>query len=71
MKTMISLSIALTLLLASFGYATHSGNVYFPEPLAGFTPKATYSTGFDKLWDAALNALDKNRIATVSADKLS
>jgi hypothetical protein len=48
-----------------------SDNGKFPAPSANFTPKRTYAVPYDKLWQAALDALDKNRITTVSVDKAS
>jgi len=72
MKKATNIILSLTLIvIALTGCATHTGNVYFPEPSANFTPKETYAVSYDKLWDATLNALDANRIATVSADKVS
>ena len=48
-----------------------SDNGKFPEPTASFTPKQTYAVPYDKLWNGILDALDKNRITTVSVDKAS
>jgi hypothetical protein len=58
-------------LIALAGCATQVGTTTFPEPIAGFTPKDTYAVSYDKLWDATVNALDKNRIAAASMDKAS
>jgi NlpB/DapX lipoprotein len=44
-------------------------NTKFPAPTANFTPKQKYAVSHDKLWQAALDALDSNRIAVVSSDK--
>src|SRR5580692_5932473 len=41
----------------------------FPTPTANFTPKRIYAVQYDKLWEATLDALDKNNIAVVSSDK--
>ena len=41
----------------------------WPQPSPNFVPKQTYQVSFDKLWSAALDALDNNRITTVSLDK--
>jgi hypothetical protein len=48
-----------------------SDNGKLPEASAGFTPKYTYAVPYDKLWTGILDALDKNRITTVSVDKAS
>jgi hypothetical protein len=48
-----------------------SDNGKFPQPTAGFAPKQTYAVPYDKLWSGILDALDKNRITTVSVDKAS
>lgn len=42
-----------------------------PQPTINFTPREVYAVSYDKLWDATLNALDKNRIGTTSANKES
>ena len=44
-------------------------NGKFPEPTANFMPKRTYAVQYDKLWQATLDALDKNQIAVLSTDK--
>ena len=46
-------------------------NGAFPMPTADFTPRQTYSVDYDKLWNGIQDALDKNRITTVSVDKAS
>jgi hypothetical protein len=66
-KLICSISLALVTILA--GCATQVGKVSFPQPSASFTPKQTYTMPYDKLWDATINTLDKNRISTVSTDK--
>jgi len=48
-----------------------SDNGKFVEPTASFIPKYTYAIPYDKLWSGILDALDKNRITTVSVDKAS
>jgi hypothetical protein len=62
-------------LLLTFALAVFSGcikdNGKFPQPTANFTPKRTYAVAYDKLWNGILDALDKNRITTVSVDKAS
>jgi len=47
------------------------GNTTIPKPTADFTPKEVYAVPYDKLWDATLNALDKNQIAAITANKES
>src|SRR5665213_3074825 len=42
-----------------------------PKPTASFVPKQTYAVAYDKLWDITINALDKNQIAVISANKES
>ncbi|MBA4148844.1 MAG: outer membrane protein assembly factor BamC [Verrucomicrobia bacterium] len=61
----------LTAALILAGCATPVGSVKFPGPSEGFAPKQTYAVPQDKLWNAALSALDKHRIPAVSADKAS
>jgi len=51
------------------GCATPVGKAKFPEASANFTPKQSYAVAQDKLWEAVIAALDKNRIATTSMDK--
>lgn len=66
----------IVLLVSSFlalslpGCAT-TDSATFPEPSANYVPQASYAVSYDKLWDAAMNALDKNQIAVVSSDKSS
>jgi hypothetical protein len=43
--------------------------VKFPQPSAGFQPKKTYDTNYDKSWESVMHALEGNRITTVSLDK--
>ena len=57
------------MLVATGGCVSDNGK--FPAPSANFTPKRTYAVPYDKLWQAVLDALDKNRITTVSVDKAS
>ena len=47
------------------------GNKTVPKATADFTPKQVYAVSYDKLWDAIMNALAKNRIAAVTATKES
>jgi hypothetical protein len=68
MKKIIQCLLLLTCALLN-GCVSDNGKL--PEPSAGFTPKYTYAVPYDKLWDGILNALDKNRITTVSVDKAS
>jgi hypothetical protein len=63
------LPVALLALLA--GCATPAGKTKYPEPTAGFAPKVTYALPVDKLWDATLSALERNRITVASTDKAS
>jgi hypothetical protein len=62
-------------LLLIFALPVFSGcikdNGAFPQPTANFTPKRTYAVAYDKLWSGILDALDKNRITTISVDKSS
>ena len=67
MKSIILLSLFLTLTIAFTGCVTDNGK--YPAPTANFTPKRTYAVSYDKLWQATLDALDKNNIAVVSTDK--
>jgi hypothetical protein len=53
--------------LLAGGCVTDNGK--FPTPDAGFVPKHTYAVPHGKLWQATLDALDKNRIAIVNSDK--
>jgi hypothetical protein len=69
MKHIISIFCCAAFWLLVQGCATGNGN--FPAPTANFTPKYTYTVPRDKLWQAILDALDKNRIAALSADKAS
>ena len=63
------LPLALGVLLA--GCSTPVGKTKFPEATAGFAPKTTHALSVDKLWDATLTTLEKNRIAVGSTDKAS
>ena len=68
MKSIIVCALAsLALMLA--GCASPVGKAKFPQASADFVPKQTYAVANDKLWEAALAALDKNRLAIASADK--
>jgi hypothetical protein len=62
-------------LLLTFAAALISGCISdqkkYPEPSATFMPKRAYAVPNDKLWQAILDALDKNRIAVVNSDKSS
>jgi uncharacterized lipoprotein len=64
-----------TLLIFTSAVALLSGcvtdNVKFPTPTANFMPKRVYSVPHDKVWQAVLDALDKNNIAVVESDKSS
>jgi hypothetical protein len=70
MKTTVRFAflVALALILPA-GCATDNGKL--PEPTAGFAPQCAYSVPYDKLWSEILDALDKNRITTMSVDKAS
>jgi len=70
MKKTIQFILLLTSALALLSGCV-SDNGKLPEPTASFTPKYTYSVAYDKLWSGILDALDKNRITTVSVDKAS
>jgi NlpB/DapX lipoprotein len=70
MKKTIQFTLLFTFALAVFGGCV-SDNGKFPQPTANFTPKQTYAVAYDKLWSGILDALDKNRITTVSVDKAS
>src|SRR5580698_9734786 len=65
MKSILSAFACAAMLLA--GCVTD--NTKFPTPTANFVPKQKYAVPHDKLWQAALDALDNNRIAVVSSDK--
>jgi hypothetical protein len=62
-------SITLLGLVILCGCATQVGNVAFPQASANFAPKRTYEVEYGKLWDSTLNALEKNRVTVVSANK--
>ena len=63
----ILLAFACTAALLVGGCITDNGK--FPAPDANFTPKRSYAVSHGKLWQATLDALDKNRIAIVNSDK--
>jgi len=63
----IILAFTCAVALLAGGCVTDNGK--FPTPDANFTPKRTYAVSHDKLWQAALDALDNNRIAVVNSDK--
>lgn len=67
MKRILIPLICVTLLYAGTGCVSDSPK--FPTPTASFVPKRTYTVAHDKLWRAALDALDGNNIAVLSADK--
>jgi NlpB/DapX lipoprotein len=67
-QTLITLTCA-ALLFSVGGCVT--GNGKFPTPTANYTPKRIYTIPRDKLWQAILDALDKNHITVVSTDKSS
>ena len=67
MKRILVLLACAGLVFADNGCVTD--NTKFPTPTASFSPKLTYAVGHDKLWQAALNALENNHIAVLSADK--
>ncbi|MGH7977987.1 MAG: hypothetical protein ACREE6_01330 [Limisphaerales bacterium] len=67
MKTILIPLACAAMLFAATGCVTDNGK--FPTPDANFTPKRTYAISHDKLWQATLDALDKNRIAIVNSDK--
>ena len=67
MKRLLIASACSFMLLLAEGCVTDNGK--FPEPTADFMPKHTYAVQYDKLWQATLDALDKNQIAVVSTDK--
>ena len=67
-QTLIALTCAALLLIAG-GCVSDNGT--YPAPTANFTPKRVYAVQYDKLWQATLDALDKNRITVISTDKSS
>ena len=67
MKRLLIASACSVMLLLAEGCVTDNGK--FPEPTANFMPKRTYAVQYDKLWQATLDALDKNQITVVSTDK--
>jgi hypothetical protein len=69
MKQILRILACAALLLFAGGCVT--GNGKLPTTSANFTPKGTYAVPHDKLWQAVLDALDKNHITAVSADKSS
>lgn len=64
-RTLLAFACAAALLAG--GCVTDNGK--FPTPDANFMPKRSYAVSHEKLWQAALDALDKNRIAVVNSDK--
>jgi hypothetical protein len=56
--------------MALIGCST-TDNGSFPQPTANFTPRQTYAVASDTLWQTIADALEKNRITTVSMDKAS
>jgi hypothetical protein len=69
--TIISIT-ALAILTATLLVGCISvGNKTVPKATADFTPKQVYAVTYDKLWDTTMNALDKNRIAAITANKES
>jgi len=67
-QTLIAFTCA-ALLFTAGGCVSDNGT--YPAPTANFTPKRVYAVQYDKLWQATLDALDKNRITVVSTDKSS
>lgn len=67
MKTILISFACAAVLFGATGCVTDNGK--FPAPDANFMPKRTYAVPHDKLWQAALDALDKNRIAVATSDK--
>ena len=67
------MKIAFVLILAGmfFTGCMQIGPVKLPMASTNFTAKVTYSVTSDKMWEAITTALDKNRIATTSADRAS
>jgi len=53
------------------GCASPAGKTTFPEPSASYAPKQTYAASHDKVWEAVISALEKNRIVATSTDKAS
>jgi hypothetical protein len=64
-RTLLALACAAAVVAG--GCVTDNGK--FPTADASFAPKRAYAMSHDKLWQATLDALDKNRIAVVSSDK--
>ncbi|HEX3625915.1 MAG TPA: hypothetical protein VH280_10875 [Verrucomicrobiae bacterium] len=67
MKLTLIPFVCAVMLIAATGCVTDNGK--FPTPDANFTPKRAYVVSHDKLWQATLDTLDKNRIAVVNSDK--
>lgn len=65
MKLLLAFTCAAALLAG--GCVTDNGK--FPTPDANFSPKRAYTMSRDRLWQATLDALDRNRIAVVHSDK--
>jgi hypothetical protein len=52
-------------------FAAKAGTDKPVEPSINFVPKQTYAVSYDKLWDAVMDVLEKEKITTLSADKTS
>jgi len=61
-------TLSLALLLAG---CIQVGKTSLPAPTAGFAPQASYAVGTDRLWEASLGALEKNRIPVAASDRAS
>jgi hypothetical protein len=49
----------------------NTAEVKYPQANSGFEPKRTYDATADKVWKAAVDALDSNRVTVLSADQAS
>lgn len=62
-------ALASVLLLFLSGCSTAPGGPSLPKASAGFVVKQSYAGGQEKLWDATLLTLEKNRIGVATSDK--
>jgi uncharacterized lipoprotein len=65
------LSFIAAAVLVLSGCSTAPGAPTLPEASTGFVARQKYLVSSEKLWDAALVALEKNRIGVTSSDKAS
>lgn len=68
MKAILTSLLCAAALMLAVGCVSDNGK--FPTPTANFVPKRAYTVSQDKLWRAALDTLDNNRIAVINSDKV-